>query len=166
MANNVARLAFSLTNLASTSMSMKSEKVAEVSKVTSAILTLSASIAVTLPQVVAWQTHLQRHLLLQQSTAPEVTRKELLEAPISTDGLFGPRFHSMVDAMKSASEEAESICCHVGWPQPPSCDRPPSQHRDRRERWDPPPAASHPSAPPAPAAPHPKHYRPLCSHEG
>lgn len=23
-----------------------------------------------LPQVVAWQTHLQRHLLLQQSTAP------------------------------------------------------------------------------------------------
>lgn len=52
------------------------------------------------------------------------TRKELLEAPISSGGPFGPRFRSMVDAMESASEEAESIRRHVSWAQLVSRDRP------------------------------------------
>lgn len=79
---------------------MKSEEVVEVSKEASFILILSASIAVLSVHVAAWQTQLRRHLWLQQFDVLEVTRYELLEAPISPDGLFGTCFHSIVDAMK------------------------------------------------------------------
>ncbi|KAL7397200.1 hypothetical protein ABVT39_018347 [Epinephelus coioides] len=90
----------------------------EISNIASATLTLCACIAVSQARITAWQTMIHRNLWLQQSSISEASRKDLLKAPISPDRLFVPRFHTMVDTMKSALEETENIRRHVAWNQP------------------------------------------------
>ena len=50
---------------------------------------------------------------LHLSSIPDVTNKELLDGPITPNGLFGPQFGLMVSQLKTAYEEAENIRRHV-----------------------------------------------------
>lgn len=44
-------------------------------------------------------------------------KKELLEGPISPEGLFGPHLHSVVDQLQKTSEEAEKFRSNVACAQ-------------------------------------------------
>lgn len=97
---------------------MSSVEAEEIGKAASTALTLSAAVAVSQARITTWATQVHRFLWLQQGAIPEGAGKELIEAPISPDGLFGPQFHTMVESMKSVSEQADDIRRHVGWLQP------------------------------------------------
>lgn len=133
-ANNMALLAHTLTDLATSSPSLPPEA-EEVSKATSAILSLTACVAVAAARMEAWQTQIHRHLWLQQFSLP-TTRKELIEAPVQSDGLFGQHFRHLVDNLHSSEEEAGSIHRHMGWSQPRTDQpgRPAPAHRDQWQR--------------------------------
>ncbi|XP_053289751.1 LOW QUALITY PROTEIN: uncharacterized protein LOC128450365 [Pleuronectes platessa] len=59
--------------------------------------TLGASIAVAGSRISSWQTLVHRGVWLERSNLSEGLRKELLEAPISPDGLFGPRLQTALE---------------------------------------------------------------------
>ncbi|MEQ2231032.1 hypothetical protein ILYODFUR_035207 [Ilyodon furcidens] len=46
------------------------------------------------------------------SSIPEDFKKELLEGPISPDGLFGPHFQSLLGQMQTSQEELERVRRH------------------------------------------------------
>ncbi|CAL8256750.1 unnamed protein product [Boreogadus saida] len=67
------------------------------------ILCVCSTGAVTAARTAAWQHLIQRNLWPQQTLGiPEPMRRQLLECPISPDGLFGPHLSSMVDEMQAA----------------------------------------------------------------
>ncbi|KAI3374169.1 hypothetical protein L3Q82_006015 [Scortum barcoo] len=72
-----------------------------------------------------------RNLWLNSCSLPEEHKKELLEAPISPDGLFGPHFQEMVRGMKTL-QEVEDIQRHVAWSRP-SSQRSSGHWRDRHD---------------------------------
>ncbi|KAK5877270.1 hypothetical protein CesoFtcFv8_024792 [Champsocephalus esox] len=117
-ANNIALLTNSVVTLVERSTIVAPEEAEEIAKVASTALTLCAAVAVSQARITAWMTQIQRHLWLQQAAVTEPARKVLLDAPISSDGLFGPQFLAMVESMKAASEQAEDIRQHVSWLQP------------------------------------------------
>ncbi|XP_033980402.1 uncharacterized protein LOC117477766 [Trematomus bernacchii] len=129
-ANNIALLVNSMVRIAEQSDTMSSGEAEEIGKAASTALTLSAAVAVSQARITTWATQVHRYLWLQQGSIPEGAGKELIEAPISPDGLFGPQFHTMVESRKSASEQADDIRCHVGWLQPDR--RPQQQQRQQR----------------------------------
>ena len=81
-------------------------------------------------------------------------RRQLLECPISPDGLFGPRLSSMVDEKQAASEEAEKFWRNVMTSPPRQQRSAPGSRRHHR-----PPTATV-TAPPAATPPGPLHYQP------
>ncbi|CAL8348655.1 unnamed protein product [Boreogadus saida] len=87
--------------------------------------------------------------------------RQLLECPISPDGLFGPRLSSMVDEMQAVSEEAEKFRRHVSrYPPPPRQQRSAPCSR-RRQR---PPTATV-TAPPSTPPPGPPAYQPRTAYQ-
>ena len=94
-ANNIALLVNSMVRIAEQSDTMSSVEAEEIGKVASTALTLSAAIAVSQARIATWATQVHRYLWLQQGSIP--------------DGLFGPQFHTMVESMKSASEQADDM---------------------------------------------------------
>ena len=114
---------------------MSSVEAEEIGKAASTALTLCAAVAVSQARIAAWATQVHRYLWLQQGNIPEGAGKDLLEAPISPDGLFGPQFHTMVEGMKSASEQADDIRRHASWLQD---KRPQRQQRQQRQHPQPP----------------------------
>ncbi|KAI3355729.1 hypothetical protein L3Q82_004317 [Scortum barcoo] len=103
-ASNIALLCFYMQDLV---LQPASEQAAGISRAASAALTRCASVPVCMVQIAAWQTMVHRNLWLNSCSPPEEHKKELLEAPISPDGLFGPHFQELVREMKTASQEAE-----------------------------------------------------------
>lgn len=101
--NNIALLAYSMV------------------KASSSILTLYASITITSSRIAAWQTMIHCNFCLHLSSILDAVKKNLLDGPISPDGLFGPQFQSVVNHLQMASEEAEKIQKHVAWSQPTTC---------------------------------------------
>ncbi|KAF3692502.1 hypothetical protein EXN66_Car008178 [Channa argus] len=74
---------------------------------------MSTPIAIAMARFSAWQTMIARNVWLHLSSFPEAVRKDILEGPISPDGLFGPHFQHLVKEMQTASEESEKIHHHV-----------------------------------------------------
>ncbi|KAK2891978.1 hypothetical protein Q8A73_017643 [Channa argus] len=108
----------------------------------------------------AWQTMIARNVWLHLSSIPEAVRKDMLEGPISPDGLFGPHFQHLVREMQTASEEAEKIHRHVTAPSRSAghwLDRRELSHRQRRPASSAAaasrPAPVQPAPPPPPPAP-------------
>ena len=103
-------------------------------------------------QPAAWPHLIQRNLWLQQTPGiPKPMRRQLLECPISPDGLFGPRLSSMVDDMQAASvdDTAEKFRRRVSRPPPPPGRQHSAPSPRRRHR---PPAVTvvaPPAAPPS-----------------
>ncbi|KAK5925427.1 hypothetical protein CgunFtcFv8_017949 [Champsocephalus gunnari] len=134
-ANNIALLTNSMVEMSEQSKTMSSGEAEEIGKAASTALTLCAAVAVSQARIAAWATQVHRYLWLQQGNIPEGAGKDLLEAPISPDGLFGPQFHTMVESMKSASEQADDIRRHASWLQD---KRPQRQQRQQRQHPQPP----------------------------
>ena len=103
-----------MVRIAEQSDTMSSVEAEEIGKAASTALTLSAAVTVSQARIATWASQVHRYLWLQQGFTPEGAGKELIEAPVSPDGLFGPQFHTMVESMKSASEQADDIRRHVG----------------------------------------------------
>ncbi|KAL7381043.1 hypothetical protein ABVT39_027725 [Epinephelus coioides] len=78
------------------------EMATDIGKAMSAILTLS-----TQARIMAWQTMLQRNMWLHMSQLPAQIRRELLDDPINSDGLFGPLLQSATTHLQNASEEVD-----------------------------------------------------------
>ncbi|MEQ2165405.1 hypothetical protein GOODEAATRI_016508, partial [Goodea atripinnis] len=88
--NNTAFLAYAITKKAR-EMELPPEDVEEFFNFTDTILNLCAASAVCSSRIAAWQTLLQRQMWLRLSSSiPEDFKRELLEGPISPEGLFGP----------------------------------------------------------------------------
>ncbi|KAK5883044.1 hypothetical protein CesoFtcFv8_019414 [Champsocephalus esox] len=104
-ANNIALLTNSVVTLVERSTTVAPEEVEDIAKAASTALTLCAAVAVSQARITAWMTQIQRHLWLQQAAVTEPARKVLLDAPISSDGQFGPQFLAMVESMKAASSQ-------------------------------------------------------------
>ncbi|KAK5881768.1 hypothetical protein CesoFtcFv8_022529 [Champsocephalus esox] len=114
-ANNIALLSNSMVEMSEQSKTMSSVEAEEIGKAASTALTLCAAVAVSQARIAVWATQVHRYLWLQQGNILEGAGKDLLEAPISLDGLFGPQFHTMVETMKSAAEQADDIRRHASW---------------------------------------------------
>ncbi|KAK2915175.1 hypothetical protein Q8A73_005769 [Channa argus] len=127
-ANNIFVLANAISDLALLPDALPDKYAEEISKFSSAILALCAPIAIASARISAWQTMIARNVWLHLSSIPEAVRKDMLEGPISPDGLFGPHFQHLVREMQTASEEAEKIRRHVTAPS-----RSAGHWRDRRE---------------------------------
>lgn len=107
----------------------------ELCKAASAALNLCASIAVSTAQIAAWQQLIHCNIWLHLSSIPDNMKKELLDGPISPEGLFGPHLHSVVDQLHKTSEEAERFRSHVARAQRDACPQCSSGHwRDRRDQ--------------------------------
>ncbi|KAK2898065.1 hypothetical protein Q8A73_014445 [Channa argus] len=137
-----------------------SPRTLKISKFSSAILALCAPIAIASARISAWQTMIARNVWLHLSSIPEAVRKDMLEGPISPDGLFGPHFQHLVREMQTASEEAEKIRRHVTAPSRSAGhwrDRRELSHRQRRPASSAAaasrPAPVQPAPPPPPPAP-------------
>ncbi|XP_010790065.1 uncharacterized protein [Notothenia coriiceps] len=131
VANNIALLANSVVTLVERPTTVAPEEAEEIGKAASTALTLCAYVAVSQARIEAWMTQIQRHLWLQQAAVTEPARKVLLDAPISSEGLFGPQFLAMVESMKAAAEQVDDIRQHVGWLQPAAK---PQRHQRQAER--------------------------------
>ncbi|MEQ2301690.1 hypothetical protein AMECASPLE_038672 [Ameca splendens] len=94
-------------------MELPPEDVEEFCNLADTILHLCAASAVCSSRIAAWQTLLQRQMWLRLSSSiPEDFKRELLEGPISPDGLFGPHFQSVLGQMQTSQEELERVRRH------------------------------------------------------
>ncbi|MEQ2160401.1 hypothetical protein GOODEAATRI_033380, partial [Goodea atripinnis] len=85
--NNTAFLAYAISKKAR-EMELPLEDVEEFCNLADTILNLCAASAVCSSRIAAWQTLLQRQMWLRLSSSiPEDFKRELLEGPISPDGL-------------------------------------------------------------------------------
>ncbi|MEQ2285932.1 hypothetical protein AMECASPLE_037005 [Ameca splendens] len=110
--NNTAFLAYAISKKAR-EMELPPEDVEEFCNLADTILHLCAASAVCSSRIAAWQTLLQRQMWLRLSSSiPEDFKKELLEGPISPDGLFGPHFQSLLSQMQTSQEELERVRRH------------------------------------------------------
>ena len=147
-ANNIALLASSVFSLASQPGALPPEMATEIDKAMSAIMTLTTAQTVASARTMAFQVLTQRHLWLRMAQLPPPVRQELLDGPISTDGLFGPAYHTATAHLQAAADEAERFRRVTSWDRPPRSQRPqraPSaaqSHRDNRHRRRPAAAAA------------------------
>ena len=89
--NNIALLAHDISTMAADPHRL-AERAVDVAKTAGVILCLCSTGAVTAARMAAWQHLIQRNLWLHQTTGiSEPMRRQLLECPISPDGLIGPR---------------------------------------------------------------------------
>ncbi|MEQ2163736.1 hypothetical protein GOODEAATRI_033443 [Goodea atripinnis] len=110
--NNTAFLAYAISKKAR-EMELPPEDVEEFCNFADTILNLCAATAVCSSHIAAWQTLLQRQMWLRLSSSiPEDFKRELLEGPISPDGLFGPHFQSLLGQMQASQEELERVRRH------------------------------------------------------
>ena len=92
--NNIALLAHNISTMAVDPHRL-AEQAVDALKTASVILCLCSTGAVAAVRTAAWQHFIQRNLWLQQTPGiPEPMRRQLLECPISPDGLFVPRLSS------------------------------------------------------------------------
>ncbi|MEQ2178035.1 hypothetical protein GOODEAATRI_009795 [Goodea atripinnis] len=109
--NNTAFLAYSISKKAR-EMELPPEDVEEFCNFADTILNLCAASAVCSSRIAAWQTSLQRQMWLRLSSIPDDFKRELLEGPISSDGLFSPHFQSVLGQMQTSQEELERVRRH------------------------------------------------------
>ncbi|MEQ2161060.1 hypothetical protein GOODEAATRI_005774, partial [Goodea atripinnis] len=110
--NNTAFLAYSISKKPR-EMELTPEDVEEVCNFADTILNLCVASATCSSRIAAWQTLLQRQMWLRLSSPiPEDFKRELLEGPISPDGLFGPHFQSVLGQMQTSQEELERVRRH------------------------------------------------------
>ncbi|KAK2909601.1 hypothetical protein Q8A73_007316 [Channa argus] len=112
-ANNIFVLANVVSKLTLLPDALPGKYAEDISKFSSTILAMSTPIAIAMARFSAWQTMIARNVWLHLSSFPEAVRKDILEGPISPDGLFGPHFQHLVKEMQTASEESEKIHHHV-----------------------------------------------------
>ncbi|MEQ2265241.1 hypothetical protein XENORESO_004276 [Xenotaenia resolanae] len=94
-------------------MELPLEDVEEFCNFADTILNLCATSAVCSSRIAAWQTLLQRQMWLRLSSSiPDDFKRQLLEGPISPDGLFGPHFQSLLGQMQTSQEELERVRRH------------------------------------------------------
>ncbi|MEQ2181048.1 hypothetical protein GOODEAATRI_007379 [Goodea atripinnis] len=94
--NNTAFLAYSISKKAR-EMELLPEDVEEFCNFADTILNICAALAVCCSGIAAWQILLQRQMWLRLSSSiPEDFKRELLEGPISLDGLFDSDLRSNV----------------------------------------------------------------------
>ena len=91
--NNIALLAHSISTMAADPHRL-AEQAVDVAKTAGVILCLCSTGAVAAARTAAWQHLIQKNLWLQHPGIPEPMRRQLLECPISPDGLFVPRLSS------------------------------------------------------------------------
>lgn len=110
---NIALLACSVDKIAAEPKRLP-ERAEELGKAASAALNICALIAVTTARTAAWQQLIRCNIWLHLSSSiPDNMKKELLEGPISPEGLLGLHLHSVVDQLQKTSEEAEKFKSHV-----------------------------------------------------
>ena len=133
-ANNVALLASSVSAMAMEPGALPPEMATEIGKAMSAILSLSTAQTTAQARVMAWLTMIQRNMWLHMSQLPASIHKELLDGPISPDGLFGPLLQSATAHLHQASEEADRVQRHTAWSRAaPRPQRPQSSWHGRRD---------------------------------
>lgn len=82
------------------------------------ITNMCTVLATCVARISAWSTVLQRQLWLKLSTSiPEDVKKELLEGPISSEGLFSAHYHSVFDQLSSSSGSSNR-CTSTSFPTP------------------------------------------------
>lgn len=107
---NIALLACSVDKIAAEPKRLP-ERAEELGKAASAALNICA---VTTARTAAWQQLIRCNIWLHLSSSiPDNMKKELLEGPISPEGLLGLHLHSVVDQLQKTSEEAEKFKSHV-----------------------------------------------------
>ncbi|CAK6959844.1 inter-alpha-trypsin inhibitor heavy chain H3-like [Scomber scombrus] len=91
------------------------------------------------------------HQCVHMFELPVQIRRELLDGPISSDGLFGPLLQSATNHLQTACEEADRVKRHTSWSKAtPRPQRPHVSWRDRHRIE--PLAALQPGADALPAA--------------
>lgn len=78
------------------------------------ITNLCMVLATCSARISAWTTLLQRQVWLRLSSSiPEDVKKELLEGPISPQGLFGTQYQTVFEQLRSSSEALEQVRKHT-----------------------------------------------------
>lgn len=121
------------------------------------ITNLCMVLAMCSARISAWTTLLQRQVWLRLSSSiPEDVKKDLLEGPISSKGLFGTHYKTVFERLHSSSEALEEVRKHAVSSRPdPRPDRVPVRPREQarafrsQQRWSSPLAAYAVMQPPA-----------------
>lgn len=105
-------LAYNISKMATNSTASTEEK-KEMCVAADSILNLNAAQVVCSARIMAWMTLLQRQMWLRLApSTPAEIRKELLDGPVSLDGLFGPQFQTLLDHTKTTKELQEQVREH------------------------------------------------------
>lgn len=109
-ANNIALLALSIRR--EPKHDMAGAALDTITNLCSVLATCSARIS-------AWTTLLQRQVWLKLSSSIlEDVKKERLEGPISSDGLFGTHYQTVFERLRSSTEALEQVRKHAVPPRP------------------------------------------------
>ncbi|KAJ7986648.1 hypothetical protein DPEC_G00342070 [Dallia pectoralis] len=155
-ANNLALMAGAISRITTGATSISAKELADISRLSGAILHLNQAHAVCAGGTMATAVVTQRHLWLSLSSLKECQKAPLLNAPVSTTGLFGEAVETATLAFKKVEEDRMLLSRHLPLARPSRPDtsrkaaRPgaSAKRRVRRQKLE----ATAESAAPAPRA--------------
>ena len=113
-ANNIALIAASIS-VSAAGDGLPTDVAVAYSKAMSAILAFATMSTMAAARTTAWATMLQRNVWLNMSNLSPQIQRNLLEGPVSPEGLFGPHLQDVTTHLQKASEEADRVRKHTAW---------------------------------------------------
>ncbi|KAJ8015948.1 hypothetical protein DPEC_G00002000 [Dallia pectoralis] len=112
-ANNLALMAGAISRITTGATSISAKELADISRLSGAILHLNQAHAVCAGGTMATAVVAQRHLWLSLSSLKECQKAPLLNAPVSTTGLFGEAVETATLAFKKVEEDRMLLSRHL-----------------------------------------------------